>query len=74
MKKIRVDKTADLLKGLVISSFFFTKVDNTSVSIKFPPFSEVENYLVFYNVLTHVYVTTTSPTARSRIFHTKKKA
>ena len=49
VKKLKVDKKAYLIKGLVISTFF-TRVDITSVSTEFPPFDEGENYIIFYSV------------------------
>ena len=49
LKKIRVDKTADLVKELVTSNLLY-RVDITSVLAKFPLFNEVRNHSSFLNV------------------------
>ena len=48
VKNKRVDETSNLVKGLVISTYF-TWVDITSVFTKFPPFNEGGNH-IFYRV------------------------
>ena len=49
VQKIKVDKTADLVKGLVVS-IYFTRVSITSMSTKFPLFYEGGNHITFYGV------------------------